>query len=79
MLPRGTPVGPSATLRALEGRVGRLLSVREVAAQLGVSTASVYRLCDRGELAHVRISNAYRVHPDDLDRFIDQRRRQGDG
>jgi hypothetical protein len=28
---------------------------------------------------HVRISNACRVHPDDLDRFIDQRRRQTEG
>ena len=38
-----------------------LLTVQEVAEQLQVSTATVYRLCDRGELAHVRISNAIRI------------------
>ena len=41
----------------------RLLSVREVARALGVSTPIVYRLCDRGELAHVRVSNAIRISP----------------
>jgi excisionase family DNA binding protein len=49
--------------------------VREVAARLGVSAATVYRLCDLGELAHVRVSNAYRIRPADLERFIAERRR----
>jgi excisionase family DNA binding protein len=56
-----------------------LLSVREVAARLGVSTAIVYRLYELGELAHVRISSAYRVRPSDLERFISERRRRGKG
>lgn len=70
MLPRGTLMGPASALRALEGGAGRLLSVREVAAGLGMSSATVYRLCDRGELAHVRVSNAIRVGPDDLDTYL---------
>ena len=40
---------------------GALLTVREVAARLRVSTATIYRLCDSGQLEHVRISNAIRV------------------
>ena len=40
---------------------GPLLSVREVAAVLGVSTATVYVLIERGEIVHVRVSNAIRV------------------
>ncbi|MCC6810909.1 MAG: helix-turn-helix domain-containing protein [Deltaproteobacteria bacterium] len=40
---------------------GPLLSVREVAAVLGVSTATVYALIERGEIVHVRVSNAIRV------------------
>lgn len=40
-----------------------LLNVRQVAELLGVCTAIVYRLIDRGELAHVRVSNAIRVEP----------------
>jgi len=38
-----------------------LLTVREVAALLRVSTRTVYKLCDEGRLAHVRIRNAIRV------------------
>jgi len=38
-----------------------LLTVREVAAFLHVSTRTVYTLCDEGELAHIRVANAIRV------------------
>ena len=38
-----------------------LLTVREVAARLCLSTATVYALWERGELAHLRVSNAIRV------------------
>jgi len=47
-----------------------LLSVREVASRLRVSTATVYRLCDRGELIHIRVSNAIRVPPADLEAYL---------
>jgi excisionase family DNA binding protein len=39
---------------------GPLLTVREVARVLRVSTATVYKLCTRGELAHVRVLNVIR-------------------
>jgi excisionase family DNA binding protein len=38
-----------------------LMSVKEVAKALRVCTATVYDLVERGELAHVRVSNAIRV------------------
>jgi excisionase family DNA binding protein len=38
-----------------------MLTVGEVAARLRVSTATVYALCKRGDLAHVRIANSIRV------------------
>jgi excisionase family DNA binding protein len=47
-----------------------LLSVREVAAQLKVSTAIVYKLCEQGELPHVRVLNSIRVTPADLAAFL---------
>ncbi len=47
-----------------------LLSVREVAAALSVSTATVYKLVDRGQLAHRRVLNAIRIRPADLAAFI---------
>ena len=37
------------------------MTVAEVANQLGVSRSTVYQLCERGELRHVRVSNAIRV------------------
>ncbi len=52
------------------GGADRLLSVREVAERLSVSTATVYALCERGELAHIRVSNAIRIAPQDLETFI---------
>jgi excisionase family DNA binding protein len=52
----------------------RLLSVREVAGRLGVCTATVYRLVERRELGHVRVSNAIRVTLEDLVAYVQARR-----
>jgi excisionase family DNA binding protein len=38
-----------------------MLTVREVARLLRVSTATVYKLCTRGELVHVRVLNVIRI------------------
>jgi excisionase family DNA binding protein len=56
----------SPGLRAVDGGRDRLLTVRQVAERLGVGTATVYALVTRGELAHVRMSNAIRVAQADL-------------
>ncbi len=40
---------------------GPLLTVREVARMLRVSTATVYELCARGELAHGRVLNVIQI------------------
>jgi excisionase family DNA binding protein len=42
-------------------RSDALLTVREAARFLRVSTATVYKLCARGELAHVRVLNVIRI------------------
>jgi excisionase family DNA binding protein len=46
------------------------LTVSDVAKQLRVSSATVYRLIDRGELRHARVSNAIRISPADLAAFL---------
>ena len=46
------------------------LTVREVAQRLLVRPVTVYRLCERGELAHLRVSNAIRIRPEDLDAYL---------
>jgi excisionase family DNA binding protein len=38
-----------------------LLTVREIATALRVCSATVYQMIERGELEHVRVSNAIRV------------------
>jgi excisionase family DNA binding protein len=59
-----------ADLGVLYGGRGRLLRVAEVADQLGVSTATVYKLCAASELPHVRIVDSIRVRPSDLATFV---------
>jgi excisionase family DNA binding protein len=44
----------------------RLLTVGEAAARFGVSTSTVYALCARGKLVHIRAGNAIRIAPGDL-------------
>jgi excisionase family DNA binding protein len=52
----------------------RLLRVAEVAEHVGVCNATVYRLCERGELPHVWIVNSIRIRPDDLKALLDPQR-----
>lgn len=61
-------------LGVVEGGAGRLLTVREVACLLGLSAATVYKLVDRGELMHVRVSNAIRFERGAIEAFIGSRR-----
>jgi excisionase family DNA binding protein len=52
----------------------RLLTVKEVAGRLRVSAATVYGLCERGELAYVRVStHSIRIHERDLAEFVRRR------
>jgi excisionase family DNA binding protein len=45
----------------VRARLQPLLSVRQVAKFLAVCPATVYRVCERGELPHFRVRNAIRV------------------
>jgi excisionase family DNA binding protein len=55
---RGEPAGRSAP---------KVLTVKEAAAYLKVSTATVYKMCEAGRLRHVRLStNCIRVPEDAL-------------
>ena len=54
-----------------------LLSVKQVAAQLGIATATVYGLCADGRLAHVRVLSVIRIAPSDLAAFVASQRQAG--
>jgi excisionase family DNA binding protein len=43
------------------GPTPRLLTVREAAKVLRVSAATVYGLCSKGSLRHIRVSNSIRI------------------
>jgi excisionase family DNA binding protein len=64
LLSPAPPVPPAATA------AGRLLTVREVAERLSLCRATVYRLCECGELPHIRLSNAIRVKEEALEQFL---------
>lgn len=50
-----------------------MLTLPAIAKQLGVSMSTVRRLCDRGELAYVRVApRCIRVHEAELERFVRQ-------
>jgi excisionase family DNA binding protein len=51
----------------------RYLTVREVATYLRVSTMTVYRLINGGNLPAVRIGKSFRVREDDLNRYLAER------
>jgi excisionase family DNA binding protein len=51
----------------------RLLTVREVAAVLGVATSTVYQLCATGKLRHCRVPNAIRCASADVAKFVQER------
>jgi len=68
--PRARTSPTTADLVSYWGGRHRLLRVREVAEQLGVCNATVYRLVESGGLPHVRIVNSIRIRPEDLEAFL---------
>ena len=48
----------------------RLLTVAQVAKELGVCVATVYKLCAAGVLQHVRVLNSIRVPDECLRAFV---------
>jgi excisionase family DNA binding protein len=62
--------GRGPRLRRYRGaRDGRLLTVKEVAEELAVCPATVYKLVSRGSLTCIRVLNAVRVRREELDGF----------
>lgn len=61
--------------------MGNLLKVREAAERLRVSAATVYLLCGKGMLAHVRVGvngkGTIRIDEADLAAFVEAGKAQG--
>ena len=52
------------------------MTVREVAAFLSVNEKTVYRLVQRGDLPGFKVAGAWRFQLRDIDRWIEQRKRE---
>lgn len=48
------------------------LNTDEAAKRLGITTRTLYRFIDRGELPAYRFGRVFRLKQDDVDAFIDQ-------
>jgi excisionase family DNA binding protein len=68
--PRPSSAPTLADLGGLWGGRDRPLKVVEVAEHLGICNATVYRLCESGELPHLRVVNSIRVRPKDLAQYV---------
>ncbi len=51
----------------------QFLTVAEVASLLRVSSMTVYRLINAGELPAVRVGKSYRLREDDVDKYLADR------
>jgi len=56
-----------------------LLTVREVADSMRVSTMTVYRLIRSGALPAIRVGTHFRIRTGDLDRYLEAQTFQGGG
>ncbi|WP_414639378.1 helix-turn-helix domain-containing protein [Archangium sp.] len=50
-----------------------VLTVKQVGAALAVSTDTVYELCRRGDLPHLRVANAIRISREAFRQFVNAR------
>jgi excisionase family DNA binding protein len=57
----------------------RLLTVREVAEAMRVSTMTVYRLIKAGDLAAIRVGKHFRIRERDLGEYLDAQTVRGGG
>lgn len=62
--------GATRRFRVVDGDAQRLFTVKQVAAHLAISTATVYAMIERGELAVSRFASSIRVRQSDLDALI---------
>ncbi len=50
-----------------------LIKVKDAATLLGLSVCTLYRMCEREEIPHVRIARSIRFRPETLTIYLDKR------
>ena len=74
LAPGATRLDAASPEPEVRQRMQPLLSVRQVAALLGMCAATVYRMCEQGELEHFRVRNAIRVPVGTLKAYLERAR-----
>jgi excisionase family DNA binding protein len=67
---------PEADSPGLAETLEPLLSIDEAAGLLAISPRGLYRLISRSDLVAVKVGNCTRIEPQELRRFIAERRRR---
>ena len=57
-------------------RLDALLTIKLAAARLALSTKTVRRLIDSGDLPAFKVGSQWRIHPRDLDDFVFKQRQR---
>jgi excisionase family DNA binding protein len=69
--PRVPPVSPNRDQTPLTvARLQAVLLVADVAAELRVSRATVYKLCDEGRMPHFRVAGAIRIRREEFGAYL---------
>lgn len=55
----------------------RVLTIKEAADRMSVSTKTIYRLMNWGKLRKVKIGGATRISEDELNEYLEQQFRKG--
>jgi excisionase family DNA binding protein len=58
------------------GRSASLLSIREVASELGVSVRTVHRLIKARKLSSIKLDGILKFRPSDVEHFLERRLRR---
>jgi excisionase family DNA binding protein len=53
-------------------RVMPALTLQEAAAEMGISTETLRKLCDAKEIPHIRVGKFYRIKPRDINEYLER-------
>lgn len=53
-------------------KVQPTLTLQEAAAEMGVSSEYVRKLCDSNEIPHIRVGKFYRIKPADINNYLER-------
>ena len=53
-------------------KVQPTLTLQDAASEMGISGETVRKLCDSGEIPHIRVGKFYRIKPADINAYLER-------